>query len=879
MRGDNILKLFEKVFGTHSDREIKKIRKMVDKVLNLDKIYQELSDQELRNKTLEFKERLANGETLDDILPEAFATVREASWRVLGLKPYEVQIIGGIILHQGRIAEMKTGEGKTLVATMPTYLNALEGKGAFVITVNDYLAKRDCEQMSKVYNFLNLSTGLVSANMELDDKREAYKKDIVYSTNNEIGFDYLRDNMVVTASQRMQRGFNYAIIDEIDSILIDEARTPLIISGAGDDLSENYNAADKFVRKLKGCPALEDRGKLESLMDKEQEDPYKDYDYVVDEKYKNIFLTDKGIAKAEKYYNIDNLGDIENIEINHYITIALKAHYIFKKDIDYVVRNREIVIVDEHTGRLMDGRRYSEGIHQAIETKEGVKVQKESKTLATISFQNLFRKFTKLSGMTGTAMTEEEEFRTIYGLDVVEIPTNKPVIRKDLNDKVYLTKKAKMDAIIERIKECNEKGQPMIVGTPSVEASEELSSLLKKNGIKHQVLNAKHHEREAEIIAQAGEYKSITIATNMAGRGTDIILGGNADFKTKRKLSNLGYSEELIEEATRFTETDDEDIINIRNKYKEIYGQIEEKLKPEAEKVKDLGGLYILGTERHSSRRIDNQLRGRSGRQGDPGVSEFIISLDDDLLRVFGVDKMKDIADNLNVPIDLPIDAKIINSSIERAQKRVEGMHYQSRKVLLEYDSVMELQRDIIYNQRNKIIDSDNIEETILSIIETFITNNVENSLINPKKITLEDQENINLNFSGIKGLESLPKYNEDELSKIDKDKIIDDIVKEFNRKYCELKNLLGEDIIYDFGKRILLFQIDFSWQDHIEAMDELKQGIGLRAIGQQDPIIAYKEEGFNMFEGMMNYIAHEVFRAFINTHEQYINKKQNIEQ
>lgn len=864
------MKIFDKLFGTYSEREIKKIKPIVNKAMSLELEYSKLSDEELSNKTVEFKNRLKNGETLDDILPEAFATVREASWRVIGLKHYEVQVIGGIILHQGRIAEMKTGEGKTLVATLPTYLNALEGKGVYVVTVNDYLAKRDSEQMGKVYKFLGLTVGLIEHNMMPFERKAEYNCDIVYATNNEVGFDYLRDNMATHISQKVQRGFNYAIIDEVDSILIDEARTPLVISGEGDDVSEGYMKADAFVRTLKGTYITEEDkvSKLESMLSKEEiDEKYKDFDYTINEKNKTVSLTEKGVAKAEKFYNIENLADIENIETNHYISRALKAHAIFKKDVDYVVKDGEIVIVDEHTGRLMQGRRYSEGIHQAIETKEKVEVKKESKTLATISFQNLFKKFNKLSGMTGTAMTEVDEFLHTYGLDIVEIPTNKPVIRVDKTDKVYMTKKGKLNAILDTVKECSEKGQPILVGTTSVESSEELSKLFKKHGIKHNVLNAKYHEQEAMIVAQAGEYKAVTIATNMAGRGTDIMLGGNADYKTKQKLAELGYSSELIEESTTYTVTNNPEILEVREKYKEIYKEIEEEIRPKAELVRSLGGLYILGTERHSSRRIDNQLRGRAGRQGDPGVSEFLISMEDDLMRIFGADKLSGMFANFSLPEDTPIDVKIVSNSIEQAQKRIEGMHFGVRKTLLDYDSVMSLQRDIVYKQRDELLEKDSVSEEILQMIETFVTDSVNNNIMNKKRLTIEDQEAILSAFSEVKGLETLPNYTDDELANITAEQIIEGIMSEIKQKYEFFSKHTVKAQIQSYEKRMLLFLIDKAWQEHIVMMDDLREGIGLRAYGQHDPLIAYKTEGFDMFEGMLNYVREEVLRNFMGNY------------
>ena len=873
------MKLLDIVFGTYSERELKRIRPIVDKVLSLENEYSSLTEEQLRGKTTELKGRLQNGETLDDILPEAFATVREAAWRVIGLKPYEVQVIGGIILHQGRIAEMKTGEGKTLVATLPAYLNALSGKGVMVVTVNEYLAKRDSEWMGKVYTYLGLSVGLVEHSMLPFERQAAYKCDITYVTNNEVGFDYLRDNMITNKSEKVQRGFTYAIIDEVDSILIDEARTPLIISGQGDDVSELYEKADKFVRKLKGVLIKEEdkASKLETIVNGSLiEDQYADYDFTIDEKHKSAVLTDKGIEKAEKYFNVENLGDVENLELNHYISRALKAHNVFKRDIDYVVKDGEIVIVDEHTGRLMEGRRYSEGIHQAIETKEGVQVKKESKTLATISFQNLFRKFEKISGMTGTAMTEEEEFRNIYGLDVIEIPTNKPVIRVDKNDKIFINKKAKLDAIVETVKQCYEKGQPILVGTTSVEASEELSNLFKEHDIKHTVLNAKYHDKEAEIVAQAGEYKAVTIATNMAGRGTDILLGGNAEYKAKKELANIGYSHELIEEATTYTETTNQDIIDIRQKYKEVKEKFDVEIAPKAEQIRQLGGLYILGTERHSSRRIDNQLRGRAGRQGDPGVSEFVISFEDDLMRLFGANRLQGMFSNLNIPSNIPIDMKIVGSSIEKAQMRVESMHYNTRKLLLDYDMVMNLQRDIIYEQRNKVLEAESVREDFMKMMEVFITETVENNIMNKKRITLEDQDSILSAFSEVVGLDNLPNYTEDGLFDMKPSDISNKLIEEVHSKYAELESKVKPESLRAFEKRVLFFEIDSNWQDHIVMMDELKQGIGLRAIGQHDPLMVYKLEGFELFEGMMNYIRQEVLRLFLSVYKAEVLDKEN---
>lgn len=865
------LGILTKVFGTYSERQIKKITPLVDKILLLDEEYSKLSEDELKGKTQEFKDRLAKGETLDDILVEAFATVREASYRVLGMKHFPVQLIGGIVLHQGNIAEMKTGEGKTLVATLPAYLNALTGKGVYVVTVNDYLAKRDSEWMGKVYNYLGLSVGLIEPNTIEFEKRAAYNCDITYGTNTEFGFDYLRDNMVFSLSGKVQRGFNYCIIDEVDSILIDEARTPLIISGLGDDVSSLYKEADTFVRTLKGSYIKEEdkTSKLDSIIGIVGDEKYLDYDYLIDEKQKTVALTDKGIEKAEKYFKIDNLGDMENIEINSHILKALKAHSLFKRDVDYVVKGTEVLIVDEHTGRIMEGRRYSDGIHQAIETKEGVEIKKESKTLATITYQNFFRKFNKVSGMTGTAMTELEEFREIYNLDVIEIPTNKPIQRIDKTDKVYKTKQAKINAICDRIIECHEKGQPVLVGTTSVESSEELSDILTNLKIKHEVLNAKNHEKEAKIIAQAGHFGAVTIATNMAGRGTDIILGGNIEYKVKEQLKEEGYSDELIEQSTTYSETEDEEILAIRERYKELYEIKKKEAEPWVEKVKEVGGLYVIGTERHSSRRIDNQLRGRAGRQGDVGVSEFFISFDDDLMRIFGGDKVKGLFDKMDIPEDLPLDLPILSNAIESAQKKVESQHYAIRKQLLEYDTVMNLQRETVYETRDKILGSNNLRSSIIDMCRDYYTEKVEQNIIKPNHITLEDIENIKSSIRTI-GL-TIKDYTENELKGLTVKDIVEEVVDRFDKMYSELEKTSSEEFVRSYEKRVLLHLLDTNWENHLEIMDNLRQGIGLRVLGQKDPLVEYKIEGFEMFHNMMLVIREDYINLIMGLYRELV--------
>ena len=823
--------LFTKIFGTRSQRELKKIQPTVDKILALEKEYTALSEDALKAKTAEFKERYAQGETLDELLPEAFAAIREAAWRVLGMKPYPVQLIGGIILHQGRIAEMKTGEGKTLVAILPCYLNALTGRGVHVVTVNEYLAKRDSEWMGKVYRYMGLTVGLIVPGMKPDERRKSYAADITYCTNNELGFDYLRDNMAIYKQELVQRGHNFAIVDEVDSILIDEARTPLIISGKGEDSSKLYEMADYFVSTLR-------KQVFAKTEDKEVHDNY-DCDYFVDEKSRVVSLTASGIAKAEKFFGVDNLSDMENTTLSHHINQAMRARGLMKKDIDYVVKEGQIIIVDEFTGRLMYGRRYNEGLHQAIEAKEGVTVASESKTLATITFQNFFRLYNKLSGMTGTALTEEEEFASIYQLDVVEIPTNRPIARIDQNDMVYQTIAGKYRAIVEQVKECNAKGQPVLVGTISIERSEILSKLLKREGIRHNVLNAKFHEQEAQIVAQAGQFGAVTIATNMAGRGTDIMLGGNAEFLAKSELRKMDYPEELLAEADAYSETDDPQILAIRARYADLLAQFKAEIADEAEKVRQAGGLYIIGTERHESRRIDNQLRGRAGRQGDPGESRFYLSLQDDLMRLFGGNRMEQIGSmmaSMGMEEDMPIDAKILSGAVENAQKTVESRHFRSRKSVLEYDNVMNTQREVIYAQRQKVLDGEDLRENILSMLRGV----------------LEGYEAEDLRrFEGI----LFPK------GAVDSDPNVDDLYELAVQTYEKKEEALTPAVMRELERVIMLRVVDEYWMDNIDAMDDLKQGIGLRAYAQHDPVIAYKEEGFEMFQAMIQAIREETVR------------------
>ena len=841
------------LFKSYSEKEVKRIMPLVQKINSLEGEIQKLSDNELRGKTDEFKNRLNNGETLNDLLPEAFAVMREAAKRVLGMRHFDVQLIGGIILHQGRIAEMKTGEGKTLVATLPVYLNALTGKGVHVITVNDYLAKRDSEWMGKVYKFLGLSVGLAIAGMSPKDKQKAYSCDVTYGTNNEFGFDYLRDNMVIYKDQLVQRKLNYAIVDEIDSILIDEARTPLIISGRGAQSSDLYKKADNFVRKLSAKVIVE-----EDVKNFEQAEDNEKYDYIVDLKAKSASLTQKGIKKAEQEFGLENFNDIENSELVHNVNQALRAHGIMKKDIDYIVKDGEVLIVDEFTGRIMYGRRYNNGLHQAIEAKEHVKIADESKTLATITFQNYFRMYDKLSGMTGTAMTEEDEFEEIYKLDVIEIPTNKPMIRIDNNDVIYKNENAKFRAVIEDIKESHAKGQPVLVGTVSIEKSEKLSKLLAKEGIKHEVLNAKYHEKEAAIIAQAGKFGSVTIATNMAGRGTDIMLGGNSEFLAKQEMAKLKYTPEQIEQSTAFNETDDEEILNARKKYKELEEKYNKEIKEEKEKVIQAGGLKIIGTERHESRRIDNQLRGRSGRQGDPGESRFYIGLDDDLMKIFGGDMITNLYNTLGADENMPIQARMLSRAVENAQRRVEGRNFTIRKSVLQYDDVMNTQREIIYKQRREVLDGENLKTSIEKIIDT-VANNIVLSYADENGTNKEAlTQDISTTF-GITNLTSLNK------EKINNNDIIQELQEKCHLKYAEKEKEFGEQTLRELERVVMLKIVDERWMDHIDAMDELKDGIGLQAYGQKDPVVQYRIEGFDMFDQMIADIQVNVVKILMN--------------
>jgi len=846
--------LFDKLFGTRSQRELKKIQPMVDQILALEDSYKALSEEELRGKTAQFKQRLADGETLDDLLPEAFATVREAADRVLGLRPYPVQLIGGIVLHQGRIAEMKTGEGKTLVAILPCYLNALAGEGVHVVTVNDYLAKYQSEWMGKVYRYLGLSIGLVIPGMTPQERRTAYAADITYCTNNELGFDYLRDNMAIYKQELVQRGHAFAIVDEVDSILIDEARTPLIISGKGEDSSQLYEMADRFVSSLR-------KQVFAKTDEKEVQDDY-DCDYFVDEKARTVSLTASGIAKAERFFGVDNLADAENTTLSHHINQAMKARGLMKKDIDYVVKDGQIIIVDEFTGRLMYGRRYNEGLHQAIEAKEGVTVAGESKTLATITFQNFFRLYRKLSGMTGTALTEEEEFATIYKLDVVEIPTNKPVIRIDHPDVVYKNEAGKFRAIVQQVKACHEKGQPVLVGTISIEKSELLSKLLKREGIPHNVLNAKHHEQEAQIVAQAGKFGAVTIATNMAGRGTDIMLGGNADFLAKAELAKSDLPEELLQEADSFAETSDPQILEVRAKYEELLKKYKASIADEAEKVRAAGGLFIIGTERHESRRIDNQLRGRSGRQGDPGESRFYLSLTDDLMRLFSTDRVMGMMDSLGLDEDTPIDAKILSNAVENAQKNVESRNFRARKNVLEYDDVMNTQREVIYAQRQKVLDGEDLRENMMTMLRSLVDTTVTTAFSdNGGNANAEGLTHLAAAMEGIYFARGTLAARASQLEAKPAQEVADIIYEIAQKTYEAKENTYTPAVMRELERVVMLRVVDEYWMDNIDAMDDLKQGIGLRAYGQHDPVIAYKEEGFQMFEAMIQAIREETIR------------------
>ena len=845
--------LINKLFGTRSQREIKKFMPQVDAVMALEDEYRQLSDEALKAKTADFKARLQNGETLDDILVEAFATCREAADRVLGMRPYRVQVIGGIVLHQGRIAEMKTGEGKTLVAILPAYLNALTGKGVHIVTVNDYLAKRDSEWMGKVYRYLGLSVGLIIHGLSAAQRREAYAADITYCTNNELGFDYLRDNMAIYKQEMVQRGHNFVIVDEVDSILIDEARTPLIISGQGEASTKLYEMADFFVSRLKKMV-------FASTDEKEEQDQY-DCDYIVDEKARTVSLTAKGIAKAEEYFQVENLSDPENTTLAHHINQAMKARGLMKRDIDYVVKDGQVIIVDEFTGRLMYGRRYNEGLHQAIEAKEGVTVANESKTLATITFQNFFRLYAKLSGMTGTALTEAEEFMGIYDLDVIEIPTNKPVARIDHPDVVYKTEAGKFRAVIRQIKECHAKGQPVLVGTISIEKSEILSKMLKKEGVPHNVLNAKHHEKEAEIVAQAGKLGAVTIATNMAGRGTDIMLGGNAEYLALNDLRKSGMAEELIVEANAYSETENPEILAARRAYQEAYEKHKAEISKEAEQVRAAGGLFIVGTERHESRRIDNQLRGRAGRQGDPGETRFYLSLEDDVMRLFGSDRIKGMMETMGLDEDTPIDAKILSGAIENAQKNVESRNYQTRKNVLEYDDVMNTQRQVIYGQRSQVLEGEDLQQQVAHMMEVVAERNVNAAFGEQAHISRSDFTTLLSHFDGICFPKGAWSYTDEALSTLTKEQAAADLLSIMKTYYQKKEAALTSPVMRELERVVTLRVVDEYWMDHLDAMTDLRQGIGLRAYGQNDPVVEYKREGYEMFENMIDSIREEIVR------------------
>jgi preprotein translocase subunit SecA len=865
-------KMFEKFFGSYSSRELKRIDPIIEKIESLEGEMEGLADEDLKNKTLEFKKRLEEGATLDDILPEAYAVLREASTRVLGMKPYRVQLIGGVILHQGRIGEMKTGEGKTLVATLPVYLNALTGKGVHVITVNDYLAQRDKDWMGKLYNFMGLSVGCIVHGLDNDQRREQYNSDITYGTNNEFGFDYLRDNMVVRRENMVQGELNYCIIDEVDSILVDEARTPLIISGMGDKSTDLYLRANSFVQTMKGRKKDPDEivSKMDLMMGNMKEETV---DFVVDEKGKSVLLSEKGITKAEQYFNIENLADEENMELTHHINQALKAHNIMIADIDYIVRDGEVMIVDEFTGRLMQGRRFSKGLHQAIEAKERLDVKRESKTLATITYQNYFRMYTKLSGMTGTAKTEEQEFREIYNVDVVEIPTNRPIVREDDADVIYKTVEAKFNAVIDEIIERNKNGQPVLVGTISIEKSELLSRMLKKKNIEHNVLNAKNHEKEAEIVAQAGRFASVTIATNMAGRGTDIVLGGNPDFTARNKIKSK-FPEEIAMRADGYDETDDEEVLKARELYREIKKKDEDEMLEENKKVLEAGGLCIIGTERHESRRIDNQLRGRSGRQGDPGSSKFYISIDDDLMRLFAGDKIKVLVDTLKLPEDEPLQHNMLSKSIETAQARVEGRNFNIRKHVLQYDNVMNKQREIIYSERRKVLMGENLKEHIMTMVSDQISLGMDefNADKYPENWDIQGYEGYLSEMYGaniklkIEDVESLTSEKMNELSKTLAQRLYSAKEKEF-----------GEERFREVERIVLLKSVDTKWMDHIDAMDQLRQGVALRAMGNEDPVRAYQNEGFDMFQELIAMIQEDTVKFLYRVRTQEKMERQKV--
>ena len=850
--------IFNKIFKSYSEKEVKRVMPIVEKINGLEEEISKLTDEELKNKTNIFKKELEEGKTLDDLLPEAFAVVREASKRVLGMRHFDVQLIGGIILHQGRIAEMKTGEGKTLVATLPVYLNALTGKGVHVVTVNDYLAKRDSEWMGKLYKFLGLSVGLVIAGMNPKEKQEAYACDITYGTNNEFGFDYLRDNMVIYKNQLVQRGLNYAIVDEIDSILIDEARTPLIISGRANQSSDLYKKANDFVKRLTPKVIVE-----EDVKDEAQAEDNEKYDYIVDLKAKSASLTQKGIKKAEEEFHLENFNDIENSTLVHHVNQALRAHGVMKRDIDYIVKDGEVLIVDEFTGRIMYGRRYNNGLHQAIEAKEGVKIADESKTLATITFQNYFRMYDKLSGMTGTAMTEEAEFEEIYNLDVIEIPTNKPMIRDDQNDVIYKNENAKFNAIVESIKASHEKGQPVLVGTVSIEKSEKLSRIIKKEGIKHEVLNAKFHEKEAEIVAQAGKFGAVTIATNMAGRGTDIMLGGNSEYLAKQEMKKNKVPENLIEESNTYYETDDQDILRAREEFKKLEKKYDEEIKEEKEKVIAAGGLKIIGTERHESRRIDNQLRGRSGRQGDPGESKFYIGLDDDLMKIFGGDMITKVYNTMGMDENVPIENKLISNAVESAQKKVEGRNFSIRKNVLKYDDVMNAQREIIYEQRREVLDGENLKDNILNMIKSLSEEVVLTYFAGEEDANVETLDMDIQNTFGIEMSDFIKEHAKDSKA------IIEKLQQAALDKYTAKEEDIGSEDLRELERVVMLKVVDQKWMDHIDAMDELKDGIGLRAYGQQDPVVKYRIEGMDMFEEMVLDIKHDVVKILMNLRKQ----------
>ena len=846
--------LFTKVFGTYSQRELKSIYPIVDKITALEEDYKKLTDAQLQAKTPEFKERLANGETLDDILPEAFATVREAADRVLGMRPYPVQLVGGIVLHQGRIAEMKTGEGKTLVATLPAYLNALTGEGVHIVTVNDYLAKRDSEWMGKVHRFLGLTVGLIIHDMKKEERQKAYAADITYGTNNEMGFDYLRDNMALYASEQVQRGHAFAIVDEVDSILIDEARTPLIISGMGEKSTQLYDMAEMFAARLKKFVVVE-------TDDKEEETTDIDADYVVDEKSKSCTLTARGIKKAEEFFHLDNLSDPENSTIAHHINQAIKAHGIMKRDVDYVVKDGEVVIVDEFTGRLMFGRRYSEGLHQAIEAKEHLSVQRESKTLATITFQNYFRLYRKLSGMTGTALTEEEEFATIYALDIIEIPTNRPIARIDNEDSVYKTENGKYRAVIQQVKACHAKGQPVLVGTVSIEKNELLGKMLTREGIKHNLLNAKNHEKEAEIVAQAGQFGAVTVATNMAGRGTDIMLGGNAEYMAKNDLRKAGLSDELIAEATGYAETDNQEILDARKLFADKLAQHKAEIAGEADKVRQAGGRFIIGTERHDSRRIDNQLRGRAGRQGDPGETRFYISLEDDLMRLFGGDRVTNLMERMNIDEDTPIENKMLSRAIEQAQTTVESRNFQARKSVLEYDDVMNKQREIIYGQRKQVLDGMNVKGIIMGMMESAIGHQVRSAFMGQAHLDMAQCRELLRSVEGVYFTKYTVKIDESQLSTLTEDDFIDMFTKAAADFYEKKEQEITPPVMRELERVVLLRVVDEYWMEHIDAMQDLRQGIRLRAYAQTNPVDAYKKESLEMFEEMVDAMKEETVR------------------